>query len=424
MQRTPVYIVGMGVVSSLGNTVEGMWQNLLKGVSGVGLNTFHTYRRAVGELSPAFDALKELVTAEAKEFNPLDWMDRKMIRREDPFCWFALAAAVQAMKQANFSILPDMRNRTGVVIGTGIGGLMTLEEEHTRMLEKGPDRVSPFLVTRLIANGATSIVARHFNANGPAITPISACATGADAIGQGLHLIRSGEADVVIAGGTEAAVTPLALSGFRNMEALAKRNDNPTQRSRPFDRDRDGFVLSEGAGIVVLTSRAFAEYHGLTPIVEVAGHGQTQDSHHITAPHPEGLHASRAIQFALADARITPDEVVYINPHGTSTPTNDPIETLAIRRVFGKYTPSIPLSSSKAMLGHMMGAAGAVEAIICAMTLRDGLAHPSVNLDNVDEKCTGLGHIFDKPQKIRPGAAVSTSLGFGGANSALVFLPV
>ena len=425
MQHNRVYVVGMGVVSPLGNSVDTMWQNLLNGVSGTVLNTFSTYLHATGdkELNPAYKELLNLVTAEVKEFNPADWMDRKTIRREDPFCWFALAAAKQAMAHARLETLLNLR-RTAVVIGSGIGGLTTLEHEHTTLMQKGPGRVSPFLVPRMMPNAATSIVAREFNCNGPGITPVSACATGADAIGEGYRLIRDGLADIVIAGGAEAVITPVSLAGFRNMEALAKRTDDPARRSRPFDRDRDGFVMGEGAGVMILASPYSVHAYDLTPLAEVAGNARTQDAHHITAPHPEALHATRVIKMALRDASISPDDVVYINPHGTGTQINDPIEALAISNVFGTRTASIPISSSKSMLGHMVGAAGAVESIICVMTILEGKAHPAINLDNIDEKCAMLDHIIGQPRAIPPGAILKISLGFGGSNAALVFLPV
>ena len=425
MQHNQVYVVGMGVVSPLGNTVSGMWQNLLDGVSGTGLNTFSTYLRAIGEkeINPAYGELLKLVTAEVKEFDPADWMDKKTIRREDPFCWFALAAAKQAMAHARLEVLLNLR-RTAVVIGSGIGGLTTLEHEHARLMQKGPGRVSPFLVPLMMPNAATSIVAREFNCNGPSLTPVSACATGADAIGEGYRLIKNGLADIVIAGGAEAVITPISLAAFRNMEALAKRNDDPQHRSRPFDRDRDGFVMGEGAGIMVLASPFSVHAYGLTPFAKVAGYAHTQDAHHITAPHPEALHATRAIKLALRDASISPDNVVYINPHGTGTQINDPIEALAISNVFGTRTASIPISSSKGGIGHMVGAAGAVESIGCVMTLLEGKAHPAINLDTIDEKCAMLDHIIGEPRAIAPGAILKISLGFGGSNAALVFLPV
>ncbi len=423
MQRTRVFVVGMGVITPIGLSVEDMWNNLLRGFTGTRLNTFCTYRRATGDDSP-FEELTDLVTAEVKGFDPLDWMDRKTVRREDPFCWFALAAAEQAMSQSELVITPKMEDRVAVVMGSGIGGLTTLEDEHTLLMRKGPSRISPFLVTRLMQNAASSLIARRFKCSGPSTTLVSACATGVDTIGEAAQLIRSGFADAAIAGGSEAAITPLALAGFKNMNAISKRTDDPSRRSRPFDADRDGFVMGEGAGVMVLASSAFAEKHNLIPLAEVAGYARTQDAHHITAPHPQGLHATRAIRLALKDADVSSDYITYINPHGTGTPVNDPIEACVLANVFGPQIGYIPISSSKSMLGHMLGAAGAVESIICVMTLLEKKAHAAANLDTIDLQCMALDHILKRPRNIMPGGILKTALGFGGSNAAIVFWPV
>ncbi|MDP3778942.1 MAG: beta-ketoacyl-ACP synthase II [bacterium] len=424
MERTRVFVVGMGVITPIGLNVTDMWNNLLHRVTGTGLNTFNTYRRATGDLNPAYKELTNLVTAELKGFDPADWMDRKTVRREDPFCWFALAAAEQAVSQAMLLITPEMQDRIAVVMGSGVGGLTTLEDEHTILMQKGPDRVSPFLVTRLMQNAASSLIARRFNCSGPSITLVSACATGVDTIGEASELIRNGHADAAIAGGSEAAITPLSISAFKNMNALTTRTDNPKHQSRPFDKDRNGFVMGEGAGAVVLASLAFIEEHGLVPLAEVAGYARTQDAYHITAPHPQGLHATRAIRLALKNAGISSDHVTYINPHGTGTQINDPIEAHAIESIFGDRVGCIPISSSKSMLGHMLGAAGAVESIICVMTLLEKKAHPAANLDVIDPQCRALDHILKEPRNIPRGAVLKTALGFGGSNAAIVFLPV
>ncbi len=424
MTRTRVFVVGMDVVTPIGLNVKDMWNNLLRGFTGTRLNTFNTYRGATGDIDPKFEELTNLVTAELKGFDPADWMDRKTVRREDPFCWFALAAAEQAMSQSKLVITPEIEDRVAVVMGSGIGGLTTLENEHTLLMRKGPGRISPFLVTRLMQNASSSLIARRFKCSGPSTTLVSACATGVDTIGEATELIRNGHADAAIAGGSEAAITPLALAGFKNMDAISKRTDDPSRRSRPFDADRDGFVMGEGAGVMVLASSAFAQEHDLTPLAEVAGYARTQDAHHITAPHPQGLHATRAIRLAIKDAGISSDQIVYINPHGTGTPINDPIETRALEAVFGDRIGSVPVSSSKSMLGHMLGAAGAVESIICVMTLLEKKAHPAANLDVIDPQCLLLDHILKEPRNIPRGAVLKTALGFGGSNAAIVFLPI
>lgn len=427
MERNRVYVVGMGVVTPIGITVEDMWYNLLNGVSGAGLNTFTTYGYGLKNFNPVIPGLENMVTAEVKNFNPLDWMDKKTARREPPFCWFALAAAIQAVKQANLNVTDAIRRRIPVVMGSGIGGLITLEHEHTVLMQKGVEQVSAFTIPRIMANAATSLIARSFGYNGAGGTPVSACATGADAIGQAFRLIQHGYADVAIAGGSEAVITPLGLAGFKNMQALAElteRVSNPQHLSRPFDRDRNGFVMGEGAGAVVLASPEFVIKYNLTPLAEIAGYASTQDAHHITAPEPKGTYAAMAMQLALEDAGVTLDEVVYINPHGTGTPTGDPIEVRAIKNVFGDLTPHIPVSSSKSMLGHMIGAAGTIEAIVCVLTLLHGKAHITINLDNIDEECRGPDHILEKPRIIPRGAIVSNSFGFGGLNTTLVFQSV
>lgn len=424
MERTRVFVVGMGVITPIGLNVKDMWNNLLHRVTGTGLNTFSTYCRVTGDLNPAYKELTNLVTAEVKGFDPADWMDKKTVRHEDPFCWFALAAAQQAVLQAGIVITPEIKNRIAVVMGSGIGGLTALEDEHTKLMQKGPDRVSPFLVTRLMPNAASSLIARHFGCSGPGITLVSACATGLDAIGEATQIIRNGYADAAIAGGSEAAITPLALAAFRNMDALTTRNDNPKHQSRPFDKDRSGFVMGEGAGAMLLGSLAFIEKHGLTPLAEIAGYARTQDAYHITAPHPEGFHAMRAIRLALTRAGISSEQIGYINPHGTGTPINDPIEAHVIESIFGNHVGCVPLSSSKSMLGHMLGAAGAVESVATVMTLREKKAHPAANLDIIEPQCTKLDHILKGPRHIPHGAALKIAMGFGGSNAAIVFLPV
>ena len=428
MERNRVYVVGMGVVTPIGNTVEDMWDNLLNGVSGTGLNTFSTYGYGLKNFNPAVAGLEKIVTAEVKNFNPLDWMDKKTIRREPPFCWFALAAAIQALRQANLKISDSIRTRMPVFMGSGIGGLITLEHQHTILMQQGAEHVSALTIPRIMANAATSLIARELGCNGQGGTPVSACATGADAIGQAFRLIQHGYADVAIAGGTEAVITPLSLAGFNKMHALAEWDSegsyDPEHLSRPFDLNRKGFVMAEGAGALVLASAEFVTQYNLNALAQIAGYASTQDAYHVTAPDPNGTYAAMAMQRALQDGRIRIDEVAYINPHGTGTPAGDPTEVRAIKNVFGDYAAHIPISSSKCMLGHMVGAAGAVEAIICILTLLHQKAHMATNLDHVDPECAGLNYILEKPHIISHGAAISNSFGFGGLNTTLVFLRV
>lgn len=434
MERRRVLVVGRGgVVTPLGNSVPAMWDNLLAGKVGTGMNTFTSYLEAFDEQDerPAEqqrllqdEYYKDSIAAEVRGFDPRKWMSHRGARRADRFTQFAIAAAQQAMQDTGLVLTDSIRDRGAVIIGTGMGGLITIEHQHIVLRDRGARRVTPLLVSRIMLNGATGAVARLFGFHAPSSTPVSACATGADAIGQAFWLIQRGKADIVIAGGSEAVITPLALAGFENMGALTKPIGSPEQSSRPFDVKRKGFMMGEGAGVVVLVSASFADEHGLTPSAELAGYGCSQDAYHDTAPHPDGTHLEEAIRAALREANVASGEIVYINPHGTGTPLNDRIEAKVLRAVFGQRAESIAMSSSKGPLAHLLGAAGAVEFIVCLETLRSGQAHPAANLYDVDPECSGLGHIIGGPRSIASGAVLSNSSGFGGGNAALVLKPV
>ncbi|WP_028987687.1 beta-ketoacyl-ACP synthase II [Thermicanus aegyptius] len=406
--RRRVVITGMGVISPIGNTVETFWQNLINGVSGIGEIT-------------AFDTSEYTthIAGEVKDFRPEEYMDKKEAKRMDRFAQFAVAATKMALEQAKLDIPSHHPERVGVYIGSGIGGLSTFEENYRILLEKGPKRVSPFLIPMMIANMASGMVSILFGAKGPNSSPISACATGTHAIGDATEIIRRGKAEVMIAGGSEATIRPLAFAGFGNMKALSTRNDEPTKASRPFDRDRDGFVMAEGAGIVILEELEHAKRRGAPIIAEVAGYGMSGDAYHLTAPDPEGEGAARAMREAILDAGVKPEEIDYINAHGTSTDYNDKFETMAIKRVFGDHAYRLAVSSTKSMTGHMLGAAGGVEAIATALAIQNGIIPPTINYENPDPDCD-LDYVPNKARKAKVEIALSNSLGFGGHNASIL----
>ncbi|MBI4225443.1 MAG: beta-ketoacyl-ACP synthase II [Candidatus Sungbacteria bacterium] len=426
MERIRVYAIGMGAVTPVGNSVPIMWNNLLNGASGIGYNTFSSYRRVTQDEydNPTEDLyFQNSIAAEVKDFDPEQWIDKKDIRRFDPFAQFAIAAADEAVQQAGLlEITNGNRNRWGVFIGSGNGGQATNEYYHDLMRAKGARSVSSFMVPGIMLNAATAAVARIYGCQGDSATLTSACATGVDVLGLALERIRRGKVEVAIAGASDAVITPLTVAGFANMKALLKTYDgNPKESSRPFDRDRKGFVMGEGAGIMVLASEKFIEIHHLTPLAEIAGYGCAQDAYHLTAPDPDGTYAAKAIRNALNDAGIIPDQIGYINAHGTGTPLNDKMETIALKLALGRsIARDIPTSSTKSMIGHLIGAAGAVETIITALTLIYGKAHPTLNLDNVGPECAGLDHIIDRPRMIHTDYALKDAFGFGGTNSALI----
>ncbi len=339
----------------------------------------------------------------------------------DLFIHYAIAAAEMAVKDAQLEINEKNGDRVGVIVGTGLGGLPSIEKYHQVLLERGPGRITPFFIPMLIANLASGQIAMRFGAKGPNTCVVTACATGAHCIGDSARVIQYGDADVIIAGGTEANLTPLCIAGFNVMKALSVRNDQPERASRPFDRDRDGFVVAEGSGIIVLEELEHAKNRGAPNIYgELIGYGYNGDAYHITAPAPEGDGAARCMAMALADARIAPDEVDHINAHGTSTTLNDITETQAIKRVFKDHAPKIPISSTKSMTGHLLGGAGSVEAIFSLLTIRDGIVPPTINLENPDPECD-LDYVPQKAREVKVDIALSNAFGFGGTNAVLIF---
>lgn len=408
-ERRRVAITGLGAVTPVGLDMPTSWDALLAGRSGIGPIT-------------RFDASEGFTTriaGEVKGFDPADVMDRKEVRRNDPFVWYAMKAAVEALTQAglpNESVDP---NRIGVIIGSGIGGLSTWEAQHATLLDRGPGRVSPFFVPMMITNMAAGAVSMRFNARGPNYCVTSACASGAHAIGEAFRTIQNGKADAMIAGGSEASVTRLSIAGFCSAKAMSTRNEEPARASRPFDKERDGFVLSEGAAIAVLETFEHARARGAKVLGEMIGYGTTGDAYHMTAPAPEGEGAARAMKEALDDAGIPPADVQYINAHGTSTPLNDKFETMAIRRVFGNTADGIPVSSTKSMTGHLLGAAGAFEFLVSAKAVAEGVLPPTINFENPDPECD-LDYVPNEARKHDARVAISNSLGFGGHNVTLV----
>jgi len=400
----------MGMIAPTGNTVESAWKNVCEGRSGVGKIT-------------RFDA-SELVTqiaAEVKGFNPEDYVDKKDVKKMDLFIHYAIAAAEMAVKDAGLEINEGNGDRVGVIVGTGLGGLPTIEKYHKVLMERGPSRITPFFIPMLIANLAAGQIAIRFGAKGPNSCVVTACATGAHCIGDSMRAIKYGDADVIITGGTEANLTPLCVAGFNVMKAISVRNEEPERASRPFDRDRDGFVVAEGGGIVVLENLEHAKKRGVPRIyAELVGYGYNGDAYHITAPAPQGEGAARCMEMALRDARIAPDEVDYVNAHGTSTYLNDITETQAVKRVFKDHAKKIPISSTKSMTGHLLGGAGSVEGIFSVLSIRDGIIPPTINLENPDPECD-LDYVPQTARKAKVRVAVSNAFGFGGANATLVF---
>ncbi len=404
-----VVVSGVGLVCALGLDTESSWGALLAGKSGVGPVT-------------CFDAsdFSTRIAAEVKNFDPLQVVDAKNARKMDRFILFALAASDIAVKSSRLAITPEIAPRVGVYIGSGIGGFATIEREHQTYLEKGSRKISPFFIPASIINLASGQVSIRFGACGPNSATCTACAAGAHAIGDSFKIIQRGAADVMIAGGSEAAITPMGLGGFASMRALSTRNDEPQKASRPFDRDRDGFVVGEGSGIIILEELEHARRRNAPILAEVVGYGMSGDAHHITAPPEDGNGAARVMQAALLDAGIEPEQVDYINAHGTSTPPNDRIETLAVKRVFREQARKLAISSTKSMTGHLLGAAGGLEAGITALVLRDQIIPPTINLDNPDPDCD-LDYVPHVARKASITYAMSNSFGFGGTNASLLF---
>lgn len=403
-----VVITGMGVVSPIGNNIKTFWNNLIKGESGiVNIDTFDVtnHKTKIAGIVQGFDADEVLGKKEA--------------RRLDRFSQFALAAAEQAWSDSKLDLDRIDVERLGVYVGSGIGGIETLIENVDALRQKGPRRVSPTLVPAIMSNAAAAQISIKWNAMGPSMSPVSACAIGNTSIGEAFRLIRSGEADVIFAGGTESAITDLSIASFGNATALSTRNDNPTKASRPFDGNRDGFVMSEGAGILILESLSHALHREAKIYAEVIGYGASSDAYHIVATHPEGKGAYLAMRSALKNANISPEEVDVISAHATSTKVGDISETMAIKQLFGKQAYQIPVTANKSMLGHMLGAAGGVEAIALAMSLKEGTVPPTINLENLDPLCD-LDYVPSVARQVKINIGLSNSFGFGGHNAAIV----
>jgi len=406
-QPRRVVITGLGVVSPLGSEVETFWKRLIAGESGIGPVT-------------RFDTSKydTRFAAEVQGNRPEDYMERKDIRRTDLFVQYAIGATAQAVKQAGVSPETVDPNRYGVVVGSGIGGIATFEDQHRTLLEKGPSRVSPFFIPMMISDMASGQVSIQFGAKGPNYCTVSACSSGAHAVGDAFRIIQHNEADVMISGGAEAPITPVSFAGFCSMKAMSTRNDDPQSASRPFDAQRDGFVMGEGAGIVVLEELEHAKKRGAKILAEIVGYGATGDAHHMTAPAPEGEGAARAMREAIRDSGLPLESFGYLNAHGTSTPLNDKFETQAIKSVFGEHAKKLPVSSTKSMTGHLLGAAGGLETIICVLALERHTLPPTINYQTPDPDCD-LDYVPNTAREVELQAALSNSLGFGGHNVTL-----
>ncbi len=407
--RRRVVVTGIGVITPLGCTVQEYWQSLVAGRSGVGYIT-------------QFDAASypTRIAAEVRDFDALDYMDSRDARRMARFCQMAVAAARIALEDARFTIAPANAGAVGVLIGTGIGSLTAIEGECRRLLAKGGMRISPFFGPMMLPNAASAQVSRLFGAKGYSSTAVTACAAGTQAIGEAAEVIRRGGAEVMLAGGAEASICELGLACFCVMRALSTRNEEPTRASRPFDAERDGFAPAEGAGVFVLEELGHALRRDAPILAEVLGYGCSSDAYHMVMPEPTGEGAARAIANALADAGLKPADVDYVNAHGTSTPLNDVTETRAIKRVFGERAHRVPISSTKSMIGHALGAAGAVEAVACIMSIRDGIVHPTINYEAPDPECD-LDYVPNVARRVAVRHALSNSFGFGGQNACLVF---
>jgi len=402
-------ITGLGAITPLGHNVQSTWQALTEGRSGAA---------RISLFDPS--NLRAQIAAEVKGYDPSQHFDAKEARRLDRYVQFALVAAAEALKDSGLQVTPENAERVGVIYGTGIGGIGTLLKEHDVMLAKGPGRVGPFFVPMMLADTAPGMIAITHGCKGPNMSVSSACASSANALGEAMTMVRYGRADAVIVGGAEAGLLPLAIAGFAVMQALTTRNEDPEHASRPFDAQRDGFLPAEGGGAMVIESLEHAQARGAHIYAELAGYGATADAFHITAPEQNGDGAARAMRVALRDAGVAPEEVDYLNAHGTSTPLNDAMETKAIKTIFGDKAYRLPISSSKSMLGHLLGAAGAVEGIICVKTIETGLITPTINYENPDPQCD-LDYVPNqaRPRPVR--IAVSNSFGFGGHNASLVF---
>jgi 3-oxoacyl-[acyl-carrier-protein] synthase II len=409
MEKRRVVVTGMGLITPLGIGLEENWRAIMECRSGIGPIT-------------RIDAsdLDSKIAGEVKNFDPLQFLDRKDLKRMDPFIQYGIAASQMAMDQANLHIEGADAHRVGVLIGSGIGGLQTIEQYHSVLLERGPSRISPFFIPMVIINLAAGQVAIRFGAKGPCMASVTACAAGTHAIGDAFRIIQRSEADAMICGGTEAVLTRLVISGFNAMRALSTRNDEPQKASRPFDAQRDGFVIAEGAGILILEELGYALRRGARPMAEIIGFGASGEAYHISAPSENGEGFARCMRGTIQDAGISPQEIDYINAHGTSTQLNDRYETMAIKEVFGEHAHKVAISSTKSMTGHMLGAAGGVEAIVSILAMENNVLPPTINLEFPDPDCD-LDYVPNEPRQRTIRTCLSNSFGFGGTNGCLIF---
>jgi 3-oxoacyl-[acyl-carrier-protein] synthase II len=403
-----VVVTGLGLITPLGTGIQKTWEGICKGASGI-------------DRISAFDAVEfpVQIAGEVKDFNAEDFIERKEIKKMDVFIQYALSAGSMAIEDAGMKITETNADRVGVIVGAGIGGIQTIERYHSILLENGQRRISPFFIPMLITNLAAGQISMRFGARGPNSCVTTACAAGTHAIGDSFKIIQRGDADAMIAGGSESAITPLTIAGFANMKALSSRNDTPQKASRPFDVERDGFVIAEGAGIVVLEELEVALARRAKIYAEVTGYGMTADAYHMTAPDPEGRGVVNCMRMALRDAGIAPEAVNYINAHGTSTPYNDKHETMAIKQVFGEHAHQLAVSSTKSMTGHLLGAAGGIEAAFCALALSEGIIPPTINYEHPDPECD-LDYVPNHARHIDLENVLSNSFGFGGTNACIV----
>ncbi|MFC1799879.1 beta-ketoacyl-ACP synthase II [Candidatus Eisenbacteria bacterium] len=408
MNKRRVVITGMGSISPIGLTTEEYWKNCLAGKNGVSAIT-------------NFDATDFAVriAAEITDFDPENYFERVEARKMDRYVQFTVAAAEMAIKDAGLDLESEDPTRMGTLVGSGVGGIATLEAQHTRLLNRGPSRISPFFVPMMIIDMAPGMISMRFNLKGPNFGVVSACASGSHAIGETFHMMQLGHADVMVSGGGESAITPMTVGGFASMKALSTRNDEPSRASRPFDKDRDGFVLGEGAGMLVFETLEHAQKRGARIYAEIVGSGATADAYHMTAPAPGGEGAARAMSEALADAGLAPEDVSYISAHGTSTPHNDRLETAAIKTVFGERAYKVPINSTKSMIGHLLGAGGALELQAGILSIRDGKIHPTVNHEVPDPDCD-LDYVPGSARDLEVDTVLSNSFGFGGHNVSLI----
>lgn len=408
MNKRRIVITGVGVISPIGIGKDSFFKSLKEGQSGVDIiSKFDT------------EGLPTKIAAEVKNFDPIAFIDKKEAKRMDRYTQFAVAASKMAIEDASLDLNTIDEDRFGVCIGSGIGGLETLENQHKVMMKKGPGRVSPFFIPMMISNMGAGHISMTFKAKGPNMTVVTACASATNAIGEAFRIIQRDDADIMITGGTEASITPIAIAGFCSMKALSDNNEDPKGASRPFDKNRDGFIMGEGSGILILEDLEHAIKRGARMYGEVVGYGSTADAYHITAPAPDGEGAYKAMKKAVADADINPEKIDYINAHGTSTEMNDKFETMAIKRLMGDYAYKVPISSTKSMTGHLLGAAGGIEAIACLMAINEGVIPPTINYNTKDENCD-LDYVPNHARKVEVSYAMSNSLGFGGHNASII----